>query len=171
MDELEHEFIVVDVYAKSDRAMLLKHNPTLKIPMLDDNGQIVLDSRVIFQYLVTKGDAKGLSLAQQNLLSQIDAAGDSLVNLFLLGRSDIDTTADKLYFRLQHERLEAVFTSLERAVISPEFAHWDFLSMSLFALLDWVVFRALYEISAYPNLVAFHAEQSTRQACQSTDPR
>jgi glutathione S-transferase len=171
MEQVDYEFVLVDVYAPKDRAMLIEHNPTLKIPMLEDDGQVVLDSKVIYQYLVDKGEAKALSLAQQNILSAIDAATDSLVNLFLLSKSGIDTTADKLYFRLQHERLQAVFASLEESVESSEFSQWDFLSMSLFAMLDWVVYRELFDVPSYPKVASFHATHSGREICEQTDPR
>lgn len=171
MAEFDYEFIIIDVYSPQDRAMLLKHNPTLKIPMLDDNGQVILDSRIIFQYLVKEGAAQALDTLQQNLLTSIDAANDSFVNLFLLRRSDVNTATDSLYFRLQHERLEAVFDYLEQTVTSAAFADWNFLGMSLFAMLDWVMFRKLYDMKPYPKLTAYHQAQLSRKECIETDPR
>ncbi|MFC4700905.1 glutathione S-transferase family protein [Glaciecola siphonariae] len=171
MAKLDFEFVVVDVYAPADRAMLVKHNPTLKIPMLDDNGQIVLDSGVIYQYLASKGQADALSVAQQNHLSAIEAATDSFVNLFLLKRSNVDTDQDALYFRLQRERIAAVFDSLESAIESKDFARWDFLTMTLFALLDWIIYRELYKMDNYPKLCAFVDRYARHEDVISTDPR
>lgn len=171
MAALDYEFILVDVYAPEDREMLVKQNPTLKIPMLDDDGQVMLDSRMIYQYLLEKGHVAGLDLTQQNLLTSIDAANDSFVNLFLLHRSDINTAQDKLYFKLQHERITAVFAHLEQMVQTSAFAQWNFLGMSLFALLDWIIFRSLYDMKTYPNLTAYHQEQAMREECIATDPR
>nr|WP_136251455.1 glutathione S-transferase family protein [Ningiella ruwaisensis] len=171
MAEIEHEFVVVDIYAPKDRAMLKKHNPTLKIPMLDDNTQIVLDSRVIFNYLADKGLVESINVEQENLLTEVDAAGDSFVQMFLLKRSGIDTEADALYFKLQRERIEAVFEHLEHMVNTQAFKEWHFLCMSLFALIDWLAFRELFELSSYPNLMDFHQRCLSIESVQQTDPR
>ncbi|WP_371193634.1 glutathione S-transferase family protein [Glaciecola sp. SC05] len=171
MAEMDYEFVIVDVYASEDRAMLIKQNPTLKIPMLDDDGLVVFDSRMIFQYLVDKKRACPLDFAQQNLLTSIDSANDSLVNLFLLRLSKVNIEQDALYFRLQNERIEAVLKHLEEVIESNAFAKWNFLGMSLFAMLDWIKFRELYDLTAYPKLLAYHHAQTSRQECIDSDPR
>lgn len=171
MSDIEHSFEEVDIFNSADRTRLVGKNPTLKVPMLDDNGTIVLDSGVIFRYLTKKLAKEDLSVEQENLLILIDSANDSLVQIFLLSRSDIDTSADKLYFRLQRERFDVVFNELDKAVASGQFSEWNYVAISLFCLLDWVDFRARYDFSHLKNLVEFHASNSKATQAIATNPR
>lgn len=171
MKDFQYDFEKVDIFNSADRAKLVEKNPTLKIPMLEDGDTIVLDSGVIFRYLSQKASLPSLSREQENLLTLIDSANDSLVQIFLLSRSDIDTSADKLYFRLQRERFDVIFGELNKAVEQGKFDEWNYASLSLFCLLDWVEFRARYDFSTLPALVAFHAEHATREEAKASDPR
>jgi glutathione S-transferase len=171
MANMDYEFVEVDVYSPDDRAMLLAYNPTLKIPMLLDGDQVVLDSGIIYQYLVQRQNADAINVSQQNVLSAIDAANDSFVNLFLLQKSGIENMPDKLFFKLQNERIIAVFEHLDKAVTGPDFACWDYLSISLFAMLDWIDFRSLFDFTNYRELTAFHQKYLTRPEVVATDPR
>jgi glutathione S-transferase len=171
MQNVAYEFVEVDVYAPDDRAMLVASNPTLKIPMLMDGQQVVLDSRVIFQYLCDKGLATPLSLVQQNMLTAIDSANDSFIHLFLLKRSEIENAPDKLFFKLQNERIVSVMAYFEKVVDDEAFTQWNYLSMSLFAMLDWLLFRDLYDLQSFPGLLAFHEKYRVETAAVETDPR
>ena len=171
MKDFQYDFEKVDIFNSADRAKLVEKNPTLKIPMLEDGDTIVLDSGVIFRYLTQKTSLPSLTWEQENLLTLIDSANDSLVQIFLLSRSDIDTSADKLYFRLQRERFDVIFGELNKAAEQGKFDEWNYASLSLFCLLDWVEFRARYDFSKLPALVAFHAENATREEAKARDPR
>src|SRR5690625_3587698 len=82
-----HEFVSWDIY-DADRDELRRHNPALKIPLLeDDDGQVVYDSRVISRYLAAKRGDAPLSWEDENRLTLIDAANDSGVALLLSQRS------------------------------------------------------------------------------------
>lgn len=171
MQDLEHEFILIDVFNSRDRAEILADNPTLKIPMLKDGSQTVLDSGTIYSYLQAKTGAAELTWNKRNILTSIDAANDSLVQMLILGRSEIDTSADKLYFRVQRERLDAVFAHLEQQAKSGAFVKWDYVSMSLFCLLDWTLFRQSYNITSFTALLSLHEQWKQLAICHQTDPR
>jgi len=171
MSEIEHGFEQVDIFNSVDRARLVALNPTLKVPMLEDDARIIFDSGAIYRYLAKKLNKTELSWEQTNLLTLIDSANDSLVQMFLLSRSDIDTNADKLYFRLQRERCDVIFTELDKAVEKKAFIQWNYATISLFCLLDWVSFRERYDYSKLSNLVAFHQSASNNKEAQATDPR
>lgn len=171
MQDVPHEFVMVDIFNSRDRAEIQHDNPTLKIPMLKDGQQTVLDSGAIFRYIQTKLGISPLSWDQQNILTSIDAANDSLVQMLILGRSEIDTSADKMYFRIQRERLDAVFTHLEGQAIKGAFAQWNYLSMSLFCLLDWILFRQLFDMSDFETLQTLHGQWKQLAICHQTDPR
>lgn len=171
MQDIRHDFVLVDIFNSRDRANLEVQNPTLKIPMLKDGDQTILDSGNIFRYLQSKQGLPALSWDQQNILSSIDAANESLVQMLILSRSDIDTSADKLYFRIQRERLDAVFAHLEEQANQGAFSTWHYVSISLYCLLDWIMFRQLYDISTYSKLNQLHLNWDQLAICHQTNPR
>lgn len=171
MTGLEHDFEQVDIFNSADRARLVSTNPTLKVPMLEDDSKTIFDSGAIYRYLCDKLAHEKLTWQQTNLLTLIDSANDSLVQIFLLSRSDIDTSADKLYFRLQRERFDVIFAELNKAVEAGEFETWNYASVSLFCLLDWALFRERYDFSGLAGLVSFHRHASKRDDAMATDPR
>ncbi|MDF2178526.1 glutathione S-transferase family protein [Aliiglaciecola sp. CAU 1673] len=167
----EHQFINMQIFSGADRELLASQNPTLKIPMLKDEDQLIYDSRVIFRYLSDKFDYASLNWEQENLLTLIDSANDSLVQMLLLQRSDIDTKADKLYFNLQRERVDTILKHLNKLVEQGDFAAWDYPSICLYSLVDWIEFRELHDLSAMPSLLAFQQRHHDRIEVTSTDPR
>jgi glutathione S-transferase len=171
MSNIEHGFEQVDIFNSADRARLVASNPTLKVPMLEDGKRTIFDSGAIYRYVTKKLSKQELSWEQTNLLTLIDSANDSLVQIFLLSRSDIDTSADKLYFRLQRERFDVIFAELNKAAEEGQFEEWNYATISLFCLLDWVSFRERYDYSSLSALVDFHNATRERQEAIATDPR
>lgn len=168
---IEHDFINMQIFSGEDRAQLTAKNPILKVPMLEDGEDIIFDSRVIFRYLSEKYSLPALTWREENLMSVIDAINDSLVQLFLLKRSDIESSDDKLFFKLQNERIAESFTFLNDAASQGEFEHWEYPAICLFCLLDWAVFRQLADISAHRALLEFLSDHKERIEATSTDPR
>lgn len=168
---VEHDFVSMQIFAAEDREHLMSKNPTLKIPMLEDGEDIIFDSRVIFRYLSEKYSLPALTWRQENLLSVIDAINDSLVQLFLLQRSDIESSDDKLYFKLQNERIAESFAFLNEAAGQQEFGHWEYPAICLFCLLDWAMFRQLADVSEFGALLEFQSDHKERIEAASTDPR
>ncbi|MBU1308245.1 MAG: glutathione S-transferase family protein, partial [Gammaproteobacteria bacterium] len=79
-----HDFINLNIFAGADRETLAALNPTLRIPMLDDEGQVIFDSGVIYRYLAPRLGLAPLSWYQENQLTVINAVNDSLVMLLQL---------------------------------------------------------------------------------------
>ena len=169
--DIEHQFINMKIFDAEDREFLIKHNPTLKIPMVEDGGQVIFDSRVVFRYLTDKLNYPSLTWEQENQLTIIDAANDSLVQMFLIKNSKIDTSQDKMYFSLQRERLETVFIELSRMVQDGDFDHWTYPAICLYCLLDWIIFRELHDLSLFPDLLEFHDCHKDHIEVTATDPR
>ncbi|MDC8832540.1 glutathione S-transferase family protein [Alteromonas gilva] len=166
-----YEFVNMDIFSGSGRELLRAKNPALKVPMLEDDGQMIFDSRVIHRYLQDKFNQAPLSWDEENLLTLIDAANDAFVQRMMLMRSGIAHDADKLIFTLQDERFSTTLSTLENSVQHGGFEQWNYPSMCLYCLLDWVIFRELYSFEEYPNLHAFwHAHQNTTNVAE-TDPR
>lgn len=165
------EFVHLDIFSDEDRQLLTENNPAQKVPALVDGALCIYDSRVIFRYLAQKYQQAPLSWSQENLLTLIDAANDSLVSLFLLKRSDVDTTEDKLFFNLQHERVEKVMSVLAKAVKKGEFEQWDYPAICLYCLLDWAELRHLYNFKDEIDFIDFHKANINAKSVINTDPR
>jgi glutathione S-transferase len=171
LTDKEYEFINLDIFAEADRTLLTKNNPAQKIPALIDEQQCIYDSRVIYRYLSEKFQESKLSWQQENLLTLIDSVNDSLVSFLLLQRSDIDTQQDGLFFNLQHERVEQVLKVLNDEVAQGSFSDWQYPSICLFCLLDWIEFRQLASWQHLPHLLSFHKQMSSKKTVSTTDPR
>ena len=168
----DFEFKHLDIFANTeDRKLLTDNNPAQKVPALIDEGQCIYDSRVIFRYLSQKYQQAPLSWPQENLLTLIDAANDSLISLFLLKRSGVETSEDKLFYNLQRERIEKTFLVLAEAVNKGEFEQWNYPAICLYCLLDWVDFRQLYDFNSLDGLAKFYQKYANDAEIKETSPR
>lgn len=169
--DADFEFVNMDIFSKEGAEVLEKNNPAKKVPALIDGDLNIYDSRVIYRYLSEKLKLSPLTWPQENLLTLIDAANDSLVSLLLSKRSDLDIDSDVFFFKLQHERIETIYQVLDSAVANEEFSERDYPSVCLFCLLDWVTFRTLSDLSPYRNLLAFYQRVKFNDGVSETDPR
>lgn len=167
----EHEFVNLQIFEGPDRAKLAKENPTLKIPMIKQDGQVIYDSRVIFRFLNEQYQREQLSWSQENILTLIDSANDSFVELLMLQRSGMDKDKDALFLRLQRERVDSILTHLNTLVEQGEFDQWHYPAICLYCLVDWVEFRQLHDLKGLDALKAFREKHSDRIEVTSTDPR
>ncbi|MBV1790578.1 glutathione S-transferase family protein [Marinobacterium sp. D7] len=165
-----YEFSDLNIYGE-DRDQLRRQNPALKIPVLYDGDEVIYDSRVIFRYLQEKLGLAPISWKQENLLTIIDAANDSMVAILLSQRSGLDTGEDRLYFNLQRERVEKSLQALDQRVDEGEFGVWDYPSICLYSMFDWGLFRGLIDAAQYPHLAAWLAEQREQTGVANSDPR
>lgn len=169
--ETDFEFVNLNIFAGADRETLASINPALRIPMLDDNGQVIFDSGVIYRYLAAKLALAPLSWYQENQLTVINAVSDSLVMLLQCNRSGMDTSEDKLFFNLQRERVATSLYVLEQQAANGEFARWNYVAMALYSLIDWTLFRELLELDDYPALLQFARENKHQAKIADSDPR
>ncbi|MGS2719559.1 glutathione S-transferase family protein [Paraglaciecola aestuariivivens] len=171
----EHEFVNLQIFAEQDRQILADKNPTMKIPMLEDEvegkPQIIFDSRVIYRYLTSKHNDPLLTWEQENQLTLIDSANDSLVQMFILSNSDIKPDEDKLFFKLQKERVNSVLVQLNEMVANKQFSSWNYPAVCLYCLIDWIEFRKLHNMQGLTDLLAFHDDNAQRIEVTATDPR
>ena len=172
--KLDCQFENIDIFSSAGRELLKAKNPTLKVPALVDGEHCIYDSRVIFRYLGSKtaqADIAPLTWHEENLLTLIDAANDSLVTLLISMRSDIDVNSDAMFYRIQHERVHDIYQLLEKAVVDGEFSQWRYPAICLYCLVDWAVFRELKLLGSFPALTQFLLDHSAKTVVNSTDPR
>lgn len=165
------EFINMDIFSANERQQLTEQNPAQKVPYLIDGEQTILDSRVIYRYAAQKFQQPPLTWAEENLLTLIDAANDSLVSILLLNRSGFDTEQDKLFFNLQRDRVINLMQVLSDEVAKQAFAEWSYPAICLYCLLDWAAFRDLVPMVNYPLLTQFVAHHNQRPEVKASDPR
>ncbi|MFB9887387.1 glutathione S-transferase family protein [Balneatrix alpica] len=165
-----YEFVDLNIYGEG-REVLRQHSPTLQIPMLQDGEQALYDSRIIGRYLCAKLGHAPLSWQQENLLTLADAVNDANVVLLLSKRSELPVEEDRLYYRLQRERTASCLAALEQQAAQGAFNEWNFASICLYCMLDWVAFRELVALSDYPALQKFWQQNQQRPGVQATDPR
>ncbi|MBZ2169271.1 MULTISPECIES: glutathione S-transferase family protein [Marinobacter] len=170
LGEEPHEFVNLDIYGEG-RDELRKTNPTLKIPVLEDEGQEIYDSRIIARYISAKQGRDPLTWDQQNQLTLIDGANDSAVIMLLSERSGIDTGQDLMFYNLQRERILTTLRTLAAMVDDGHFDDWDYPSMCLYCLVDWLDFRSLVEWTGIESLLSFRDRHQDEPWVARTDPR
>lgn len=171
LENIEHEFVALNIYGPEGRAQLSKHGPIKQIPILIDGENTIYDSRIIYRYLNEKYKKEVLTFHDENIITMINACNDAQVNLLMLIRSDVDVDQDKLFMNNQRNRVKDLLDSLNEIAATNEFDEWNFKSICLYCLLDWMLFRALQDLTPYSNLLRFVEKNSSRKIVQDTDPR
>lgn len=167
--DTDFTFNKINIFNPEDKANLKKVNPTLKIPMLQDGDTYIYESKVMYRYIAEKLDLPKITWEQENLLSTIDSANDTFVQLFLLTKSEFDIKSDRLYFNMQQARLDTVLPFLDEEAKKGAFDEWHYPSICLYCMVDWLMFREFYDFSPYENLMAFHARFKNREDVVATE--
>ncbi|MDA3922828.1 MAG: glutathione S-transferase N-terminal domain-containing protein [Salinisphaera sp.] len=170
LGERDCVFRGIDIYG-ADREALRQANPTMKIPVLIDDDQTVLDSRVIARYLSAQMDLAPLSWAQENQLTVIDGATDSAFLLLSASRSGIDIGQDMPFIQRQQERIAACVASMDAQAEQGAFQEWNYPAICAYASLDWMLFRELFDFASFPGLLALRERHQHQPMVAETDPR
>lgn len=171
LPENSYEFRKVDIFNSQERQNLLALSPLLKIPILEVEGSVIWDSRVIFNELCHRGYHPQLDLPQENLLTAISDVSDSLVQRLLSIRSKVDLPKGTPLEVSHRERIENTFKFLSQKIEANAFKQWDFPAMCLYTLLDWTEFRDLADLSPFPLLKDFVLQNKSQPRVGLTDPR
>ncbi len=166
----DYKFSVLNIYDEATRLEYAKITPVRKIPLLTDGENTIFDSHVIADYVSGKLDKEKVTLAQQNLISVIDSVCDSLIVLFLANNSDIETSKDVLYFKLQYERIVDSLNWIEEKAEAGDFTEWNYATICLVSLIGWVEFRGLYDLSTFPALLKVRDAFADLDAVKATQP-
>lgn len=155
MENIDYEFISLDVYEGEGRKTIQKVSPLAKIPVLENPPETIFDSRQIFEYLCESSVHPKLDWDRKNVLTIIDGINEAFVNFALLRRSNIEVPKDSLYGMINWDRIDNGMKELDHMIAKGEFDQWDYASMSLYCLIEWVEFRKLKDLSEYKNLKVF----------------
>ncbi len=169
---------LVDTFDDDGQASMREVNPIWKVPTASVGELHMLDSSTICAYLIeTRGPGpmartRNDSIHEHNLLTVIDGALDSLINVFYLTRDGV-TEASSAYVRKQHERAASAMAWLEQWATGPWLSQVHQLGMPEVAMVttvDWMRFRDTYDVSKHPKLVELADHWGQRESFSSTLP-
>ena len=153
------EFTAINYLEKDGDEYLRSINPINKIPVLFDGDQMIYDSRVIYNYLAKKHNLKALSIEEENILSAIDGAMDTSINLFSLRRGGLDINDGKnAYIVRQQQRVPMILAHIGPwlSKLDPsQKEDWNFVSISAYSYLYWGQFRQIIDLSPFPECQNF----------------
>lgn len=171
--KINFEFKSINYLEEHDAQFLKKINQINKIPVLMIDERPLYDSRVIYNYLARQHNVSPLSLDEENYLSAIDGALDTLINLFSLRRGGLDlNTTENSYLLRQKELVNLILDYLNPWVKSLDVnnpQHWNFATMSLYSFLYWGQFRDVLDLTNWPAMTQFLDHFKNKNGIIETD--
>lgn len=172
--QLSYELDVTAPYGKlnpEQEQLINSHNPLMKVPVLVDGDEIVLDSRVIITYLLREHQAPEsfsakmpLSIAQENRLSTVYGIQDAGVLRFILSREGF--ALDKGYLNRSLERIHSGLAFLDKDQDLGK--NFGLCELALICCLDWFTKRQIVDWKVYAHLQQVHAQYSDRPSLVKT---
>lgn len=161
----------IDTASEAGQAALRAVSPIRKVPVAIVDGKTLFDSRVIVDWLTTTRGWGGMApprdrWREQNLLNAVDAAIDSMIQLFYLRRDGI-AIDDTPFAKRQFDRTGAILEWLGTE-LSPR--HFGLAELSAICALDWMDFRKTYPTERAAALAALRAAWSERPSLAATRP-
>lgn len=174
--EVGRSFNFVNTAHDEGQAALKVVSPIWKVPVAEIDGRLIYDSHVIIDWLTTFhgwGTMKPPSdrWHEANLMSAIDAALESGIQIFYLQREGMEP--DKLPFgQRQRERIAAIFDWLVGQLGHHGFGDGLGLAeLALFCTLDWMDFRVVVPADRLPPAFGvFRASHRDRSSLVATPP-
>jgi glutathione S-transferase len=171
---LAHELI--DTSTDAGQAELRRRSPIWKIPAAELDGELVFDSRVICERLVTQHGAGKLAgverLDERNRITVVDGALDSLINCFYLAKDGVDSDA-VAYLRKQKERAASAMTWIDAQLRDGWLSTQQSFGLPEIALASaaaWMRFRDTYPIDRHPGVLACLERCEARESFAATRP-
>jgi len=160
----------IDTATDGGMAQLREVSPIRKVPVAVIGDRTLFDSRAIIDWLLVTRGYGGIApprdrWREQNLVNAIDAALDSVIQLFYLRRDKVEVAGTPFDVR-QRERASAIFAWLAAELTDGK--AFGLAEISLVCALDWMDFR-----SAFPTdglFTTLRANLRERPALASTRP-
>jgi glutathione S-transferase len=165
LKDREHNFETIDLSNMEDQVKLSKISPIRRIPILKDGDDYIYDSRQIHRHLCPEK----LSIDEENDLTFIDGANDSLIALRLLNSSGV-SDQENTFIRNQNKRIKDTLNYFEEKISNVKIDEDNYVQISLYCLVDWILFRELLDISNLKNLISFKEEFSKFEYAKKSSP-
>lgn len=143
----------------ADRQLIEENNPLMKVPVLIDAGQVVIDSRVIIAYLMKRknaampdGAAWPLTDEQENIITVLNGIADAAVLRFIFANtSDLDMNAGYLLRSLK--RIESGLVYLNNQAEQNDLGqNFGVPELVLVCILEWFQKRSIIDFSNHRPL-------------------
>jgi len=163
--ELGEPIELADTATPEGLAELKRISPIHKVPVAMIDGAPLFDSRAIIQRLGWPADAR-----DPNLVNAIDAAMDSVIQLFYLRRDGVAIDGTPYAVR-QLARADAIFAWLGTQVRGETFiGRLGLAEISLICALDWMDFRQTYPTERAAAVEPIRAAWQDRASLAATRP-
>ncbi|HWM85028.1 MAG TPA: glutathione S-transferase family protein [Kofleriaceae bacterium] len=177
--ELGVPFELIRTAGEEGQKTLRGLTPIWMVPIAEIDGEVVFDSHVIIEHLLRHHGygplrtAGGVSwLREQNLISAIDGALDSGVELFSLERGGVEAESAP-YVVKQRDRVKSILTWLDEQLHGTWLTEESRLGLAdiyLISALDWMIFRKRYPVETHEGLAVFLAAHAEHPSIKSTYP-
>lgn len=174
--ELGLDLHLVDTTTEEGQTKLREVTPLWKVPVLETHdGGIIFDSHVATDFLLhTFGPdpMRGMeptALRERNIMTVIDGALESLINVMYLGRDGV-SPAQSDYLVKQRERAAAAMEWLDEAWSTTHDSHLGLTEVALVTTLEWMTLRSAYDYSRHSHLVAQLERWTDRRSFATTRP-
>ena len=162
---------------EAGQAQLREVTPIRKVPVAVVDGKTLFDSHVIIDWLtVTRGFGDLAPPRDRwrdaNLINAIDAALDSVIQLFYLRRDGVAIDGTP-YATRQLERTEAIFTWLGTQLAADRKGFGEgfgLVELALVSALDWMDFRTMYPTERAESIAGVRAAWGDRASLVATRP-
>ena len=169
MENIPFEFKELNIFETEDALTLNKVNPVNQVPVLVDGEQPIWDSRQIFNYLNSKHALHKMSWQDENLLTAIEGAMNSGVSLLLMKRSGMNVDEPYMFVNRQKERIESVLDFVKPYMANEGLKEWNFITMTLYAFLDWAAFRNIISLEGRTECLNFLAKHADKTIVKQTE--
>lgn len=167
----------IDTATEAGQAALREISAIRKVPVAVIDGRTLFDSRVIIEWLTTTRGFGSFApprdrWREHNIVNAIDAALDSVIQVFYLRRDGVPVDGTPFAQR-QFERADAIFAWLATQLTAERTTFGDGFSLaelSVVAALDWMDFRNVYDTSRASGLAALRETWVERPSLVATRP-
>ncbi|NNE05865.1 MAG: hypothetical protein HKO64_03090 [Xanthomonadales bacterium] len=173
---VEHEFEVTGPFGKTSpehERIINSANPLMKVPVLDTGDHVIIDSRIIVNWLLRHHSSDGRfgadfpeTLARENVLSTIYGVLEAGILRFIIQMSHPEIDMNAAYMARSIERVHSGLSALEHDPdITESFGPPEAL---LVCGLEWMRKRQVYDWSVHRRLVEIHAQHAERDSLVNT---
>lgn len=148
LGDRDYDFEPVNVFSDEGQKRLLEFSPTIRVPILLDEENIIWDSLLIAQYL----SGAAIEIETQKHLVLVNEITDAGIQLFQLRKFGTDANDSGIFSQNNLKRIDAILKSFENKNLD----NWDLVSQWLFCTLEWFDHREVYDWRPrFPELERF----------------
>jgi glutathione S-transferase len=173
--ELGIPYELVSTATDEGMARMRAVSPLWKVPVAVVQGRTLWDSRTIIDWMTAKAGMGPLHVPADrwgalNQLNAVDAALESAIAVFYLGREGIDVSGVPFGIK-QRQRIDSILAWLAGCARTGDFGGaLGLAEISLVCAMDWFDFRAAHPTDAHPELLAIRERLRERPSLRDTRP-